>query len=366
MQLPACLLGAAPPAGPAGGPTGLRDAAFRVQPRRHLPHFLSPPHPATAETAFFMASTIHQHFFAKLAHGLMSMQHALGAHLERSEQDRCSSSSSGGGGWRPRNPFRRRHVDEQQQAARRASRQAQSFGDRALACEREMKLDEAIELYAAARAADPASPEWAARESKVWSDSGYMPGTPTERAIEVNRRAIELGLRAVEADPNSVFGHVALCVSRGRLATFTRDNKQKVQLARQAQDDVKRALALDPSSDLAHHLLGRWHYEMASVNAVVRTIIHFCYGASLMAGSYREAALCFAAAAELRPDRAIHRVELGRTYLKLGDKVRGRAQLEAAVGLDVEDINAHLQLLDAEETLKRLNAALAKEQGGRG
>jgi hypothetical protein len=36
-------------------------------------------------------------------------------------------------------------------------------------------------------------------------------------------------------------------------------------------------------------------------------------------------------------------VELGRTLWRLGDKDRALTELEAAMDLDVEDINAHLQ-----------------------
>ncbi len=34
----------------------------------------------------------------------------------------------------------------------------------------------------------------------------------------------------------------------------------QVQLARDACDDAKIALDLEPHNDLAHHLMGRWHY----------------------------------------------------------------------------------------------------------
>ena len=40
---------------------------------------------------------------------------------------------------------------------------------------------------------------------------------------------------------------------------------------------------------------------------------------------------------------ALCRVELGRAYHKLGRKEEAWRELEAAVLLDVEDINAHLQ-----------------------
>lgn len=36
------------------------------------------------------------------------------------------------------------------------------------------------------------------------------------------------------------------------------------------------ALELDPRSDLAQHLMGRWHWEMAQLNSVVRFLVKSC------------------------------------------------------------------------------------------
>lgn len=60
------------------------------------------------------------------------------------------------------------------------------------------------------------------------------------------------------------------------------------------------------------------------------------------------------AAAALAPERLIHRVELGRTYLKLGRRAEALEQLAASVEMDVEDINAALQKQDAQELLAKL------------
>ena len=61
-----------------------------------------------------------------------------------------------------------------------------------------------------------------------------------------------------------MLAHVAACVSKGRL-TFFVDNRQKAALAKDSREDANTALACDERSDLAHHLLGRWHFEMAQV-----------------------------------------------------------------------------------------------------
>ena len=71
-------------------------------------------------------------------------------------------------------------------------------------------------------------------------------------------------MQAIEADPSCALAHVASCVSQGRL-TFFVDNRRKVELAREARQAAYTALACDQHSDLAHHVLGRWHAEMAQV-----------------------------------------------------------------------------------------------------
>lgn len=44
----------------------------------------------------------------------------------------------------------------------------------------------------------------------------------------------------------------------------------QVKLACDAQTDVKVAIELDPSNDTAHHLMGRWNYEMVQVRETER------------------------------------------------------------------------------------------------
>ncbi|GLC45953.1 hypothetical protein PLESTB_001200800 [Pleodorina starrii] len=333
----------------ASGPNitdSLQDALFRVAPRRQqqLPrqvqHFLSlPPEAEVAVRAFEF------HVLTRLGF-LVRMQQAIRQQLDRTAH------------WRPFRRLRHPHggADEAGRCGAptsRAARQAHRWAEQGLTAERELQLEEAIRCYEQATQADPGSAEMWARLSKAWSDSSYLPGTRPDRAMDFNRRAIEVALQAVEANPKSAFGHVACCVSRGRLALYL-DNRSKVALARQAQDDVRTALELEPDNDVAHHLLGRWNYEMASVNAVVRTLIQMLYGTSLMAGSYREAALCYETAVRLRPDYLIHRVELGRTYWKLGQLEAAVRELETATGLDVPDINAMLQKEDAVVMLSKL------------
>ena len=93
---------------------------------------------------------------------------------------------------------------------------------------------------------------------------------------------------------------------------------------------------------------------MAGLPRVVRAIAKLAFGASLPPGTYEEAAACYAKAAALAPSRLVHRVELGRSLAKAGPLQEAEQQLEAALALEVEDVNAHLQRVDAEIMLAAL------------
>ena len=79
---------------------------------------------------------------------------------------------------------------------------------------------------------------------------------PRDQIAELNNKAIEVAVKAVALDPSVAVGHIALCVSRGRLALVS-DNRTKIHLAKEAADDAATALRLEPGNDLAHHLMGR-------------------------------------------------------------------------------------------------------------
>lgn len=139
-----------------------------------------------------------------------------------------------------------------------------------------------------------------------------------------------------------------------------------MRLAKEAQQSAYNAIECDPHNDVAHHLMGRcvpsapsplawrvcrtaaaaprrclqlahglapamlqpaartralrltplpphprppcsWHYEMAQINYVIRTLVRLMYGTSLSTGKKADALASFRRAAELAPHRLIHK-----------------------------------------------------------
>lgn len=260
--------------------------------------------------------------------------------------------------WRPwMNIFRPHHHSSKEQLSRASSQKARRLADNGVAHEREFDIGKAIVCFEEAIALEPSNAEYFSRLSKAWSDRTYEPGATPQTIQCVNKQAVEIAKKAIAADPHSSWGYIAACVSKGRLALYS-DGRTKVQLAKEAQEDARLALQANPQDDLAHHLMGRWHYEMAGLNFVLRALVRVVYGTSLYPGSYEDALVEFKQAAELAPHRLVHRVEVGRTLHKLGHKMEALDELERAMDLEEEDINAHMQKEDAKLMVSRLRQEL--------
>mmetsp|Transcript_32574 Transcript_32574/g.71909 ORF Transcript_32574/g.71909 Transcript_32574/m.71909 type:complete len:443 (+) Transcript_32574:245-1573(+) len=337
---------------------------FRVKSRRQHQHLarqvqqfllqsgpdIDPADVLSTEASRF-AALVRMHILSKLgmlgmAHRHMLQQFERARHFVFSRRSRDDGAGVNG-------------VVAHGHAAARVNRQAQRLFDQGLQLEHQLDPEAAAKVFEQLVRLEPSSEAYS-RLSKQYSDLSYMPGVPTPRIVELNTLAIEAASQAVDLDPHLALGHIARCVSRGRLALVS-DNKTKVQLAKDASDDAKVALALEPNNDLAHHLAGRWHYEMAGINPVVRTLVRWLYGTALMQGRYQDALEHFRTAAQLCPERVIHRVELGRTMWKLGDQQGAVRELEGCLDLDIEDINAQLQREDALRMLAQL-----KKSGSQG
>jgi tetratricopeptide (TPR) repeat protein len=154
------------------------------------------------------------------------------------------------------------------------------------------------------------------RLSKQYSD--LVSETRGAEAEANARKALEYAQQAVALDPNSAKAHLSLAICYGKLTDFV-GNKTKVEYSKRIRDGAQKSLALDPTDDFAWHVLGRWHFGVANVNAVLRAMARVVYG-GLPPASNEEAARCLEKACDLAPQRIIHHSELARVYQAMGKR----------------------------------------------
>ena len=126
----------------------------------------------------------------------------------------------------------------------------------------------------------------------------------------------KLRLGAAALGPNDPEAQLAVAISYGKLQPLE-STKEKLETSRIIKSEADKAIKLDPRSDLAWHVLGRWNMGYAEITGVKRALAELAYG-KLPATTYEDAAKCFEKAIELKPDRLMHYVELGLVYSHMG------------------------------------------------
>lgn len=143
--------------------------------------------------------------------------------------------------------------------------------------------------------------------------------------------ALDYSLRAVALDPRDPVNVLSLAVCHGKLAVYS-DTRTKVQYSRLVKEEAERALALDPNYAWAHHVLGRWHYEVASLGAGARFFVRLFYG-GLPEASYAQAIEHLTRAVALEPTELNHHLELGFACAAAGNAEEARRHWQHGLAL---------------------------------
>ena len=140
-----------------------------------------------------------------------------------------------------------------------------------------------------------------------------------------------LAERAIERNPDHAFAHFSKAISLGLLIEDA-SPAQKLEHADAIKKAADKALEEDPSLAGPHHILGRWHQNLAELSSFQRWSIGFFYE-SFSEASFQKAIEHFEKAAELKPEESIHYYQLGVTYLKMGEKDKAKEKVEKALEL---------------------------------
>lgn len=202
--------------------------------------------------------------------------------------------------------------------------------DRALAAEAELRSDDALSLFLELERLQPDDAFILQKIAQQYSDSVVDLNDPAE----IRRRAtvaLEYAGRAVALEPNNPVNVLSLAVARGKVATYS-DTRTKVEYSRLIRNDAERALALDPGYAWAHHVLGRWHREVANLGTVARWVVRLVYG-GLPDARIQDSITHLQRAVELEPEVLAHHVELGLAYRAAGMTEPARRHLEIGLNL---------------------------------
>lgn len=221
-----------------------------------------------------------------------------------------------------------------------------------LAAEARFDTRGALSLLLAAERAGRADAFLCQKIARQFSDLTLDLSTREERQ-QAARHALDYARRAVALEPRNPINVLSVAIAHGRLALAS-DAREKVRYSRLIREGAEHALSLDPTYAWAHHVLGRWHYEVAGVGGTARTFARFFYG-GLPPASTDEAVRHLERAVELEPDELQHHLELGIALLAAGEPARARAELTRGLAMPSRAKHDEPAKARAREALARSN-----------
>ena len=222
---------------------------------------------------------------------------------------------------------------------------------RARAAEARFEVAAALELY---READRLQPDNAVTLQKIaqqLSDLGLVVTSDAERKAQAEQ-ALVYAERAVKLAPDNAVNVLSLAICYGKMGVYS-DTRGKIEYSRKVREAALQAIAIDPNYDWAHHVLGRWHYEVASLGSTKRFFVRLIYG-GLPEASKEEAVRQLEKAVALAPQRVPHHLELAFAYLALGREGEARASFARGLALPSVELYDESAKMRAREALAGL------------
>ncbi len=194
--------------------------------------------------------------------------------------------------------------------------------------------------------------QWLWRMARLDFDEAYQMEEGNARKRPLFREGLAFARKALAADDGCAEAHLYYAMIIGQLSTYE-GNEAKIRVCREMKQHGLRAIALDPTSAYAHHMMGRWHYELADLSWIERTLAEALYG-ELPDASIEQAIQYFRTARKLEPGNVSHGLWLARSLLRAGRKEEARQVLEATVRLSPADAAGRKALAEARKLLNKL------------
>jgi tetratricopeptide (TPR) repeat protein len=224
----------------------------------------------------------------------------------------------------------------------------------ALVAEARLETRRALELFQSAAQQRPDDPYLLQKIARQYSDLVVDLPTAAEKKASVER-ALDYSRRAVALAPRQAENVLSLAICFGKLGLYS-GTRDKVRYSRLMREEADRALALDPNYAWAHHILGRWHYEVADLGVTARLFVRLFYG-GLPDASVAEAVRHLQRAVELEPTQLKHHLELGFAYLAAREPAKARAAFDAGLALPSREKHDESAKARAREALAQLPPA---------
>ncbi len=119
---------------------------------------------------------------------------------------------------------------------------------------------------------------------------------------------------ALRVDPNNSEANCVMAIALGR-SSLNKGGKEKIVTAKEIKRYVDLAIKNDPRNFKAWHVLGRWNYELSTLNFIERTAAKILYG-TLPEASLKDAIIAFEKSNSITAGFILNYFELAKAYNK--------------------------------------------------
>lgn len=155
---------------------------------------------------------------------------------------------------------------------------------------------------------------------------------------------------ALKLHPENAEANCVMAIALGR-TSLEKSGKEKITAAREIKKHVDIAIKNDPQNYKAWHVLGRWHYEICSLNLFEKAAVKVLFG-GVPKASLAESIRAFEKAKNILPGFVLNYYEMAKAYKKNNQLAKAISALDSMLLLantteDDEQIKA-----DARKLLK--------------
>lgn len=143
--------------------------------------------------------------------------------------------------------------------------------------EQKLKDEDAFKKYKEAIFIQPSNQKAIIKCAELSCAIGGRTSTPEEKTLYY-QQAKKFADAALKLDSNNAEANYMMAIVYGKLTEVEKKNEEVIKQVKAIKQYIDKSLALNPQYGKAWHVLGKWHLEVISLNAIKRAALKVIYG----------------------------------------------------------------------------------------
>lgn len=240
-------------------------------------------------------------------------------------------------------------------AGNEALGQGPDFFSQGLKLEKEFKVEAALEKFELAIRQNPKNAEALTHASRMLSNiGGRLAKSEREQKLDFYKRARIYAEKSIEINPSDTETRLAYVISLGLQSEIATDPHEKVRFAQNIHNEATLILQLDSTFAEAYFILGKWQFELSSLNWVELMACRIFFGGFPEEISMGRALEYFNQANSFKQDTILFLFGLASAQHALGENDKASQTLHRALALPLSEPDDNLRKERCQNLLKQI------------